>query len=127
MPSGRQFLAPPLGDLVAEDRADRAIRVDDLQLLADRLAVFERRLGQVEQLRAVERQLEAVVLLARAVRADVRVRLLDRRQQLGEVEAVGLPMLDRGVRFQAIDAADHFVDRAEAELGHDLAGRLRPP
>ena len=31
-------------------------------------------------------------------------------------------MLDRGVRFQAIDAADHFVDRAEAQLGHDLPG-----
>ena len=33
-------------------------------------------------------------------------------------------MLDRGVRFQAIDAADHLVDRAEAELGHDLPGVL---
>ena len=43
-----------------------------VELGADLLAVFERRLGQVEQLRAVERELEAVILLARAVRADVR-------------------------------------------------------
>ena len=42
------------------------------QLRANRLAVLERRLGQVQQLRAVERQLEAVILLPRAVRADVR-------------------------------------------------------
>jgi hypothetical protein len=38
------LLAPAFGDFVAEDRADRAIGVDDRQLGANRLALFERRL-----------------------------------------------------------------------------------
>src|SRR5207248_8638877 len=37
------------------------------------------------------------------------------------VEAPGLPVIDRAPDLQAIDAADHFVDRAEAEPGHVLA------
>ena len=47
-----------------------------VELLADALAVLQRRPGEVEQLRHVERQLQAVVLLLRAVRARFGVRLL---------------------------------------------------
>ena len=124
VPSGRQILAVSLGDLVAEDRADRAIGVDDLELGADGRAVFQRRPGQVEQLGAVERQLEAVVLAAGAIGAHVRPRFLDRFEQTRQIEPVRFPVLDRVVGFEAIDAADHLVDRAEAELGHELAGVL---
>jgi hypothetical protein len=33
----------------------------------------------------------------------------------------GLPVVDGLARFELVDAADHLVERAEAELRHDLA------
>ena len=41
-------------------------------------------------------------------------------QQLIKVQVTGLPLLDIGVGFQHFHAANHFLDSAEAKLGHDL-------
>ena len=38
-----------------------------------------------------------------------------------EVEPARLPVLDAGAHVEHVDAADHLVDGAEAELRHDLA------
>ena len=38
-----------------------------------------------------------------------------------KVDALGLPVIDRRSRFEHLHVADHLVDRAEAELRHDLA------
>ena len=62
-----------------------------------------------------------MILALRAVTACVGVGRFDRREQACEIKAVGFPMLDRGVGFEAVDAADHFVDCAEAKPGHQFA------
>ena len=43
---------------------------------------------------------------------------------LREVEALGLPVVDGLARLEPVDAADHLLDRAEAELRHQLAHLL---
>ena len=45
-------------------------------------------------------------------------------QDGGEIQAFGLPMVQGLARIEHIDAADHFVEGAEAELGHVLADLL---
>ena len=113
-------LAPTPGDFMAENRADCAIRVDDVELGADFRAAFNRRPREVEQLGPIKRQLKPVVLPAGAMGVDAVMRLLDRRQQAREVEAIRLPVLDRGIGIENIDAADQFLDCAEAQFSHHL-------
>ena len=48
-----------------------------------------------------------------------------RVQDVAEVEALGLPVVDGGARLEHVDAADHVFELAEAELRHDLAQVLR--
>ena len=45
---GQTFLAPALSDLMAQDRAHRAIGVHDLELLTHRLTVFQCRRGEIQ-------------------------------------------------------------------------------
>ena len=42
-------------------------------------------------------------------------------EQLGEIEALGLPVLDQLALVEHLHLADHLVEGAEAERGHDLA------
>ena len=125
-----QPLAPvALGDLVAEDRADGAVDVADLELGPHRLAALEGRLGDPDQL-VVERLVEAVVLLLGAVEVLVvelaeltgAGRLVEDRRQ---VEPGGLPVVHRLAHVERVDPADRLVERAEAELGQQLAHLLR--
>src|SRR5579862_4214166 len=46
-------------------------------------------------------------------------------QDLPEVQALGLPVLDGSLHLQPVGAADHFLKPAEAELRHNLAHFLR--
>ena len=96
-------------DLAAGDRADDAIHVADRQLRDDLLAALDRGLAEVEQLRDVERLLEAVILRDLAEAADVRAGI-GLIQQVAEVEALRLPVIDRLARFEPVDAADHLLD-----------------
>ncbi len=63
---------------------------------------------------------EAVVLGSDAVAGDA-TGCGGRVEDGGEVESLGLPVVESGAHFKFVDAADHFGDRAEAEFGHDLA------
>ena len=47
-----------------------------------------------------------------------------RVEKLGEVDALGLPVIDGVTRFEGVGAADHLVERAETELSHDLTDFL---
>jgi len=58
------------------------------------LAASQRRLGQFDQL-VVQRALKAVVLLMDGVGAQKVRWLLRRRQQPGQIDAAGLPVIDR--------------------------------
>ena len=112
-----------LGQFVAENSANRAIGVDDRQLDFDRLALLQRRLGQVEELH-VQRQVEAVILRLRAVGAHIGVWLLNRREDGAEIDAVSLPVINGLLHLQRVHPTNHFVDRTEAQLRHQLTRLL---
>ena len=65
-----------------------------------------------------------MILLELAIAADLGAdgRLVEERR---EVEASGLPVVNGLAGFEFIDAADHFLNGAEAEFRHDLAEFLR--
>ena len=65
--------------------------------------------------------MQPVILLARADDVGLDVFLSRRGEDRGQVESVGLPMADRVVDFEQIDASDHLADCAESEPCHDLA------
>ena len=105
-------LAESAGDPRRQDRAHRAVDVADRQLDRHRLAALERGPGELEEL-IVERLVEAVVLRLDAVNRHLggHVGLVQHRRQ---VDALGLPVLDRFARLEHVDAADHLVDGLEA-------------
>ncbi len=96
----RQSLPVLLRDLVAEDRADDAVDVADRERGRDFLAALDGGLADVEELREVERLLEAVILRLGAVAPDFGA---DRRlvEDLREIEALRLPVLDGLPRLRA--------------------------
>ncbi len=114
--------APPYRRVssLPEDRADGAVDVADRQLERDRLAPLERRPACREQRRHVERLLEPVILVADLADGDVRPDV-GPVEDLAEIEALGLVVVDGLAHLEQVAAADHLVDRAEAELGHQLA------
>ena len=69
---------------------------------------------------AVEDVVDLVVLRFALVDGDAigRVRLVE---QLGEIEALGLPMRDQLVAVEHLHLADHLVEACVAHRGHDLA------
>ena len=99
-----------------------AIAVADGELVLDPLLPLERRPGERDQL-VVEHLVEAVVLPLAIVDGDA-VRHLRLVEQLLEVEAARLPVADRPLLVEALRLADHLVEGAVAERGHDLAHLL---
>ena len=84
----------------------------------------DRRATGLDEL-AVEGAVETVVLVARAVRARSTPTALTGSRIGREVELAGLPVVvDRGRGVEALDMADGFGDRAEAERGEKLAALL---
>src|SRR5690606_10480661 len=112
------------GDLAAGDGADDAVDVFDGELGDDLLAAINGGGAAFEERGEVEGFLESVVLGLLAVAADLGAGV-GRVEQVGEVHALGLPVGDGLVGFEAVGAADHLVDGAEAESRHDLADLLR--
>ena len=98
--------------MVREEPADGAVDVADGKLGLDRLAPLERGRGGLEQL-PVERVRERGVLRARAAqrRAGRDVR---HPQDVGEIDAAGLPVLDRLVGLEQVDAADQVLEAPHA-------------
>ena len=111
---GQALGTEPLGHLVTEDRADRAVDVADRQLERHRRAVRERAFAQLHE-RLVERAIEAVVLRLGAV-AVLLPRRLGHVQDRREVEALRLPVLDGGLDVERLDVPDRLGQRTEAEL-----------
>ena len=110
------------GDFAAEHGAHGAVHVADGQLDADHALIFEGIAGMLDQL-IVERLVQAVILRLDAAAGDAgwHGRAV---QDGGEIETLGFPMIHRLARIEHVDAADHFVEFAEAELGHVLADLL---
>ena len=112
--------APLASDLTARDGTDDAIDVTDLERAFDLLTALDRRLADIEQLRRIQRLLEAVILRDRLTTTDLgaEIRLIE---NVAEVEAVRLPMINSCLYFKAVGATDHLIDRAETEARHDFA------
>src|SRR5579875_3464315 len=120
----RQALrAPASRDLAARDRADDAVDVADRQARLYALAALDRRAAKIEQRRHVERLLEAVILIDLPVAPHLRpeVRLI---QNIAEVEALRLPVIDRLLRLEPVDPPDHLIERPESEP-RDVLGPAR--
>ena len=110
----------PAGELAARDRANHAVDVTYLERAFDLLATLDCRLADLEQLRRIERPLETMILRDRLTTANLgaEIRLIE---NVAEIEAVRLPMIDGVLHFKTVSTPDHFVNCAEAETRHDLA------
>ena len=89
----------------------------------DRLAPLQGRLASRDQRRPVERRLEPVILVADLADGDVRAHV-GPVEDLAEIQALGLVVVDGLSHVQQVAAADHLLDGPEAELGHQLADFL---
>ena len=105
-------------DMARQDGARRPIDVPDRQVERHLLAALDGGTAQLHEL-VVEDIGHPVILFLHAMGGHVGgdFRLL---QKWREVEALGLPVIDRLLRLQPIHAADHLGDRPEPQLRHQL-------
>ncbi len=120
---GKKLFAPFLGDLVTQHGSHGSIRVLDRERRPNPLAVTDRTLCDLDE-PVVERLVETVVLLFRAVNVRDGVLLLCFRQYWREIDALRLPVNNGIGCVEHVDAADHLLERAEAEQSHDTTRLL---
>ena len=121
----RQARASPhfLTSVVAQDRADRSVRVHDRHSNFD-LSCLSASAGLASSRSSViERLVEAMVLCLIVQRTSTpSCGLLRHGARIGdEVEAVGFPVINCRTRLERIGATDHIIDTAKPEFGHELA------
>ena len=110
-------------DFAAENRSDGSVRVADRQAQFQPGLVFECILCQFEQT-IVECLVEAMILIVHTPDGNVRRNcrhLEDRRQ----IQFLRFPVFDGLAHVQFVAPADHFIDRAESQLGHQFANFFR--
>ena len=107
----------------AGDGSGDAVDVADRQGRLDLFAPLNGRSAQRQQLGDVQRLVDAMVLDHLAVTPHFRAgfRLVE---DLAEVDALGLPVLDGLAGLEPVGATHHLGNGAEAQLGHDLADLL---
>ena len=125
--SGKPLFAPPFHQVVAEHRADRAIRVDDRQFERDRLAHVHRGRGQFQQL-VIECPLQSVILRDRLAAPRTPSCGFLAGTRMGVRSRPSAFQCSNGILgFQQIGAADQVIHLANSQSGHDLRGLPRPP
>jgi len=116
---GQAGMAVALGHFAGQHAADGAVDVANGDLQPYRRAAVERRLRLRDQL-AVKDVVDLVILRLALVDGGAgRGRRLV--EQLGEIEALGLPVLHQLALVEHLHLADHLVEGAVAERGHQLA------
>ena len=110
------------GDVVREQPADRAVHVPDRERHLDPLAALERGRCGLDQL-PVEGVGEWRVLRAHAPHGGA-LRSVGLREEGAQVDPALLPLLDRVVGLEQVDAADEILVAAHPEPRHDLARLL---
>src|SRR5262249_27490746 len=116
---GQAFVAVALGHLAGQHRAGGAVGVLDRGADPYAAAALECVLRLRNQV-AVEDGVNLVVLLLAVVDRHA-LRRIGLEEQLGEVEALRLPVLDHLALVEHLHLADHLGEGAEAHRGHDLA------
>ena len=116
---GQSGVAMRFGDPARQHRADRAVHVADRARQMHGLAAFDRWLAGFDQF-DIECRGEAVVLQFGVIQ---RLALGGghRMQDALEIDPMRLPVAFDAPHVDAIDTANHFLDRAEAHFGHDGA------
>src|SRR5262249_4423796 len=108
--------------LARQHGAGGAIPVANAELVLNPLLALQRRHGERDQL-VIEHLVEAMVLPLAVVDGDA-LRHLGLMKQLPEIEAARLPVADRALRIEALGLADHLIEGAITEGGHDFARLL---
>src|SRR5882672_6051563 len=111
-------MAVTLSNMPRQHRPDRAIDVAHRRLDRDLLAALERWPGQLDQA-VVERLVQAVILLFAVIARDFGGHLRS-LEDLREIEALRLPVLEALLHVEKFRAPDEIVDPADAELSHQL-------
>ena len=123
-PLGKTLLAVLVGDLSGDLGGHGAVGVVDLVGELHGLGVADRLLGILKN-DVVERLIVlGIVAVTRGVTDGRRVILHDILEEAREVDGVRLRVIGDVLLAEALGAADHLVDGAEAEARHDLADFL---
>ena len=117
---GQALAAPALDDAIAEDRAHRAVNVADRHDQPAEFFAFDARLDLLQNLPVEMVPVNVALPPHAAQRATVGA--VGRGENGGKIQPLRLPVLDGLAAAQPIDAADHVVELAEAQLGHPAAG-----
>ena len=116
---------PPhaLDDAIAQDRAHRAVHVADRHVELRRLPPSRWPGPAFSRISQSRWSCERVALRPHAAQRTA-VGLVGPAEDGREIQPLGLPVVDGLAAAQPLDAADHVVELAEAELGHDPADFL---
>src|SRR3984957_8328085 len=106
-------------DDAGQHGAGRAVGIADRHVEPHMLAMLDRLLRLGDEL-AIEHAIETMILRLAAMDADAG-RSLRLMEELGEIEALGLPMRDRFGAVEHLHLADHFVEAAIAHRRHPFA------
>src|SRR5690606_39013265 len=83
------------------------------------LTVSQSRTSQFDQL-VIQRLVEAVILLDGLVGACVREHSFGRSQNVAQVQASGLPVVDSATAFQQVHTTHHVGQLANTQTCHDF-------
>ena len=111
---GKPGLSIFLGDMVAEDRADGTVGVDDRELKFDRFTGFDGFSAARQEDLHVEGLFQAVVLRDGLMGFGIGRWTFRGFEDGGQVQSIGFPMLDGLIDFKAIGSPDHFIDACES-------------
>ena len=123
---GRQSLRTITArNLAAQNRTDNAVCIFNRQRNRHRLFRFQIAFADIEQLTHIERFLQLMILFLSAylTRTRLHLRLVQQRRQV-KLFVFPVALLHR-LRQQHLRAADHLVNRAEAQHSHIFAHLLR--
>ena len=113
-----------LGNVVAKNRAHGPVDIANWQNDIDGLALLDRVFAQRHQRGYIQGFFQSMILAGGAVHAKARPRF-GLMQYPGEIQSVGLPVVDGFFHVQPVHLTDHFVDRSESKPGHVFANFLR--
>ena len=112
-------MAIAVGNLTRQHGADGAVDVADRHFDLDRRLTFQGRARLIDQL-IIQGLVEAVVLDLAVEERDIGIDI-GLGEDAGEIQTLGLPVVDRFGGVEPVHASDHLIEGMEAQFGHNLA------